>query len=519
MTVRESTASAPTQAAVAVPPGASAGELRTSATAANDGARIPLGLWAVALLPLLVLFARHWSYEPPVTMTDYAQYIMQARQVLAGHPFANTEYIFTRLSPMHGPPTYPPGFPMTLAPVIGVFGESMAVMKLLMLASLLVFLVCVGRYFAKREGPWMAAAIVLMCGVALETSMATQAAMSDLGFAALSWLIILLADSPTRWSWGRTLVITVLGFAAIGYRAAGVVLVPALALFGVLHVRRHGVRAMIPSASWLSALVVASVVLQKNAASALTGVASLSGFVEHALRYRFGLFSAHTYPVPWNAPNDVYHVLALGLTAVGLVAWLRHRTAAFSLLAIYTAGTAAMLMLVWATADRYLWPIYPVLVYGFLLGIRVVLRVVARAWTLERRTRTVFAVAGVIALMATVTAAVQPRPVGYLEVPDVQSLFARVTELGRSEQPRVLFANPRVMAWRTGVHAMGLFNATPDRMLEELRAKRITHVIVGDLGITRHDTARLRAFVAAHPERFTPIYRNSSFTLYRFDRS
>jgi hypothetical protein len=276
---------------------------------------------------------------------------------------------------------------------------------------------------------------------------------------------------------------------------------------------------MVPSVSWLVALVVASVVLQKNAASALTGVASLGGIIQHAMRYRFGLFSAHTYPVPWNLPNDLYHVLALGLTALGLVLWLRHRKALFSLLAIYTAGTAAMLLLVWATADRYLWPLFPVLIYGFLLGIRAVLRAVTRAWTVERRSRAVFATAGVIALMATVTAAAQPRPIGYLDVPDVQALFARVAELGRTEQPRILFANPRVMAWQTGVPSMGLFNATPDRMLEELRAKRITHVIVGDLGITRLDTARLRSFLAAYPERFTPIYRNSSFTLYRFDRS
>lgn len=82
-----------------------------------------------------------------------------------------------------------------------------------------------------------------------------------------------------------------------------------------------------------------------------------------------------------------------------------------------------------------------------------------------------------------------------------------------------MFANPRVMAWQTGVPTMGLFNAAPEHMLQELRAKRITHVIVGDLGISRHDTAVLREFLAAYPERFTPIYRNSSFTLYRFDRS
>lgn len=480
---------------------------------------MPLWLWAASLTPLMVLFALHWSWPPPITMTDYAQYIMQARNVLEGRPLANTDYIFNALSPMHGPPQYPPGFPMTLAPIIALFGDSAGAMKLLMLASLLAFLVCVGRYFAEREGPWMAAAIVLLCGVALETSFATQAAMSDLGFAALSWLIILLADSKARWSWGRAILITALGFAALAYRPAAVVLVPSLALFALLHVRRLGVRGLLPAASWLAALAAAVAILQREAASALSGIASVGGILRHALRYRYGVFSGYTYPVVGDVPNDVYHAVALLLTLVGVVVWLRRREALVSALAIYTFGTIAMLMLVWATADRYIWPLFPVLIYTFLLGIRTVLRGVARAWSAERRTRAVFATASAIALAATVTAAAQPRPVGYLEIPDVQALVARVRELGAGDSARVMFANPRVMAWQTGVPVMGLFNAEPPRMLDELRRKRITHVISGDVGLARPDGRKLRAFLDAYPERFSLLYRNPSFSLFRFDGS
>lgn len=478
---------------------------------------IPPLYWAVAFLPTLLLFLRHWSFPPPYTSTDYAQYIMQARRILEGRFFAETEYIFTTLSPSHGPPAYPPGLPLTLAPIIGVFGHAPAVMKLVMLAMLVIFLVLAGRYFAARDGKWMAVSVVLLSGVALEASMATQVPMSDLGFAAISWAIVVLADSERRWSWAKVALITVLGLAAIAYRAAGVVLVPATLLFALLHIRRHGVRAFVPGVAWVAVLAMASVALQTNIADAFGGTRALARIVKTIWGYQHAVFSGVTYPFPWNGLNDVYHLFAVVLIAVGALAWLWQRERRRSLLTLYAFGTMAMLLLVWAAADRYLWPLFPLFVYWMLDALRLGLRTIVRSWSFERRSRIAFVCAAVIGALATATALAVTRPTTFMDHPDVRDIVARVRELGRTERdPRVLFVNPRPLALETGVPSMGFFEATPERTIQELRDKRLTHVIGGDMGISASDAEHIRRAIDAYPTLFDPVYRNSTFTLYRF---
>jgi hypothetical protein len=81
---------------------------------------------------------------------------------------------------------------------------------------------------------------------------------------------------------------------------------------------------------------------------------------------------------------------------------------------------------------------------------------------------------------------------------------------------RVAFTNPRVLTLETDIPAMVHFHATPARTVAELREKRITHVIVGDLGDQPPVSERMRATLAAYPEAFVEEYRNPTFVVYRF---
>ena len=49
---------------------------------------------------------------------DFAQYIHHARNLATGVPYAATGYIYNPYNPTIGPRTYPPGFPLLLAPVV-----------------------------------------------------------------------------------------------------------------------------------------------------------------------------------------------------------------------------------------------------------------------------------------------------------------------------------------------------------------------------------------------------------------
>ena len=82
---------------------------------------------------------------------------------------------------------------------------------------------------------------------------------------------------------------------------------------------------------------------------------------------------------------------------------------------------------------------------------------------------------------------------------------------------RVVFINPRVLTWHTGVPAMGFFAAPPDSTIAECRATRITHVVLGDINIDPGRSRSMASAVAAHSHAFRQLYTAGVFTVYAFD--
>jgi hypothetical protein len=471
-------------------------------------------MYGLMLLPVLVLCAAHWDNLPSIAMTDYAQYLMQAESFLRGEGIMSSRYIYTPLNPSFGPAAYPPGFPATLVPVMAIFGQSPAALKALMIVSLALFVVLVALYFERRTGLAMALVIALFTGLALESLHATQVVLSDVGFCAIIWATILLVDEDD-WTWTRVVIVTVLGFAAMSYRAAGVVLIPALLLHAFINRRRLGMRPAIPAVVWGVVLAGAATVLTMTGAGAAVRVPGILAILDRVWTYRWSLLQSHLYPVPWDVFNDVYHAATLLLMVVGLVMWmLRDRLRSF--LAVFSLGYFGMLLVAWVASDRYLWPLYPVAVFGLLHGALVVLRGARAAWSEARRERVVVVTAAAVAMLAMVTSLRAPPPRSLLDQPEVVELFDRVRELKKTGSPRIAFSNARVLAWETGVHAMPLIDVNASRGVAEFSRLGITHVIVGDGGLGSWDNKVLGETVKQMSRHFTLEFENQGFALYRF---
>ena len=71
---------------------------------------------------------------------DFAQYVAHARNLAEGRPYGETGYIFNPSNQGVGPATYPPVFPLMLAPVWMVFGFSLVAMKVESILFFLFFL-------------------------------------------------------------------------------------------------------------------------------------------------------------------------------------------------------------------------------------------------------------------------------------------------------------------------------------------------------------------------------------------
>jgi 4-amino-4-deoxy-L-arabinose transferase-like glycosyltransferase len=91
---------------------------------------------------------------------DFAQYITEAKNIAAGRPYHAGLFFYNPLNTEYAPPSYPPGFPLLLAPVIFFFGDSISPM-LLLISALMVLLVFVvynlyRPYFSERSAIFLA---------------------------------------------------------------------------------------------------------------------------------------------------------------------------------------------------------------------------------------------------------------------------------------------------------------------------------------------------------------------------
>ncbi len=486
---------------------------------------------ALFLVPFLALVILHWNWAPSASASDYAQYLLHARAIIEGRPYAETGYIYHPAAGLIGPPAFPPGLPLTLAPLVAIGGVHTSLVRLLMVGSVLLFAMLASWRLARDvEQPWQAALGAAFAAYAVETSMGTIAPLSDPGFAALFWATIIVVDRDGAWSWRRVAAVTVLGFAAIAYRTAGVALVPGLLLYAFIHRARLGVRPFVPTSVWMAAgLVALAVGLRVPFSDRFVRSIANSGrhvgtFVE---QYRVGLFQAELYPFSSNAANDAYHVLASVLLLLGLVLilWRARRTFMVTLAAAY----GLMLLLAPVAEPRYAWPLFAILGAALAYGTTLVVRRLGKTW--QPRTQALIAAAPLFAvlLIAFASDARRPAPASLVRHPDARALFAwlsqRQRSVGDAAPMRVAFYNPRVVALETGVPAMGYLPRTAPGVVTALKQEHVTHIIwqgggLGDASNPGQPPCVQRAanlLPELYPSYFTIEYRNATFRVYRFD--
>ena len=472
-------------------------------------------LIAASLLPFLVLTAIHWDIGPIITRSDYAQYLLHAEALLQGRSYTDIGFLFSADAPFAGPEAYPPGLPFTLAPILAGFGRNAVMLKLLLIACAIGWLWCAARYLEKRCGIWIACGAVMMTGVAIENSFATNVVNSDLGFAALTWALLLSADAEGEWSWRRALIVLLIGTAAMAYRVVGLAAVPALLIYAVVRWRGGARWAMGPVVVWFAIAIAALSVLPITTQyqhTVFSDPASLPSRVEQNVRpLRAAALEAMLYPLPSERLNDVYHAAALLLVGIGAVAFLRRNRVNY--LVCFMVCYTGMLLIAPAAVARYWWPLFPVLAAWLLTGVEQLIRL---ARVSRFAVQLPFAFALVLALGAVPVSAARAAPETLPENADVQALFETLRNTPGSQSFRVYFVNPRVMTLETGIAAMPFIGVTEAELLSQLRAKAITHVVSGIIGTGRQAQRTLLTTIAQHPELFAPIYRNDTFTLYRF---
>ena len=478
--------------------------------------------FTIATLPFLVLVAFHWPLGPLSALGDWAQYLLHAEALYRGRSYTETGYIFTALNPFIGPQAQPPGLPAILVPIVAATdaARDQTPYKLLMVAFALAFMALAFTYFRRRTSAAIAAATTMVTGLWLEVSFVSNVVQPDVAFSAFVWAILCLADRPSTWTPRRVVAITLLGLLALTFRAAAVPLVPALAAYAIAHRRATGWRPLAPVAVWLICGLIAALAVPEmlSLARAIRPSRVVHNIAEAAATYPYAVVELLLYPFPRNAANDVYHAALAGVAVVGAIGWFRREST--SLLMMFAVLYIGMLLVLPFQDGRYLMPLAPLAVFATWSGLATVTRWVAMRFGGVEQRRVDHVVAGIAFVACALTVATQmrqPRPKALLDVPGVASIFSLLrNEHGRSPV-RAMFVNPRVLTWETGIPAMGFFRASPDSTLAELRAKGITHVVVGDVNIDPYHFPFIAQAITERPEAFRSVFAEGVFTVYRFD--
>ncbi|MEW5915140.1 MAG: hypothetical protein AB1762_01990 [Gemmatimonadota bacterium] len=487
---------------------------RTSSLQPRD-----IWLFLVALIPFAVLAAIHWDWKAPSGYGDHAQYLAHAKAIAEGRSYTDIGYIYHPAAPMIGPRAYPPGLPLTLAPIVALAGTDSPWNRVLMLASLVLFAWLAFRRLAIALAPWQAALAAGFTALALESRLATIAPMSDLGFCALLWALILAGDTQHTWTWKRIALVTALGFATMAYRVPGVVVVPAVALYALFTWREHRGRKLIPVAIWSLtgiAVLAAGIVELPFSAYLLPRLGEIGDrFTSMARVYKSAVFDGQLYPFGQPLLNDAYHLVASSAVLAGtLVLLWRYR---HSMMAATCLMYGAMLVASPVSDGRYAWPLYPLLAAGLVLSTTAASRFVARHVAWYRRPASV--AAGILVLILVLGAwqesrVTPPRPLYAL--PKAHELFAWIKEENARAPMRAIFVNPRLLALETGVPAMGALGASPAMQLDAMRERRISHVVTQLEDVTTCRARLLNAMPRFFPDNFVLEFRNGTFEVYRF---
>ena len=143
---------------------------------------------------------------------DFAQYINQAKCICEGKSQAETGYIFNDQNPYLGPPVYPVGFPLLLAPVYLFFGNS--IFAFLGLISVCLFLLSIllvklNEFYFNRV-----LAIIFATAFVYNPWLLTfkAAVLSDIPFALFFILSIYFYKKYFVWSKAQLMKSILLGF-------------------------------------------------------------------------------------------------------------------------------------------------------------------------------------------------------------------------------------------------------------------------------------------------------------------
>jgi 4-amino-4-deoxy-L-arabinose transferase-like glycosyltransferase len=444
---------------------------------------------------------------------DFSLYVAHARNLAEGRPYADTGYVYNPHFPSLSPRTYPPGFPLLLAPVYRICGMDLQAMKAFVVLLFAVFLWVLSILLRRRLPLPYVLACLLLVGLNPRVWQHKDRLLSEVPFMLFAYLALLLAEracageQPARRSltWGILAGLT--AYLAFATRTVGVVLVPAMLGCDFLRRRRLGLGSLGVAAAFAAGVLVQKTVLPLDGSYLdqlefdpiryiLTSVSLVKGM---------GLYVENGYSAGGLA---VLYACLLALAAPAFVLRLRERPTSCE----WFAAGNLLLLAVWPYPEqRYLMPLLPLFFLHVCEGLH---RLANTRWgRLELPAAAGLALAILVSYAGSYSRLEVGPPHQGVSTPEATALFEWVKTHTRPEDV-LLFQKPRALALYTGRRASAHHVPASDADLwHYLRQIGSTHLIV----CRQFENSRLvlEPFVARHAGSFRKVYGDDVFAVYR----
>jgi len=482
-----------------------------------------LFLVCLCLLPLFFINVRDshdWG-------DDFAQYLLQAENMVKGLPQTETGYVYDARFPVVAPPAYPAGFPLLLAPVYAAWGHSILHYDLLISFILFVFCLAMALFF-RQYFSWQASLVMaLLFAYNAWTLDFKTNILSDFPFAlfllAATMLYLRHRTMAGALATGITLAFLLL------IRGVGFVFVVALLVHGayrflaakeIAERKNIALRAACIIGLSLAFQYFVNTVLFRIPAEgffsfygkAFAGSSAADTFL-HNLEYYREVFKAFFYPeFPWTVVSAISANAALALLIIGFIYSLATQRSFIDLLTVLYL----LLFLFYPYAAggfRFLMPAIPFLILYMargMIALRLPHFVNPKIWV---GAAAIFFVVlyepGITRILS------QQKDIQEGPQRDYAKELFQYLDTHLTSRDLVMFKKPKALALYSQVKTCSAVHGQkPSDVASVCDELGVDYLLVTK---DASDSA-LENFIGSYPNRMTPQWKNDRCTLYRLNR-
>lgn len=472
--------------------------------------RLPEWAW-VGMLCTAVLVSYILSQQPGHYWSgDYAMYLQHSFNLVNHRPYAESHYIYNPQVSNLGPATYPPGYPVMIAPLLAVFGLDWWALKAL---NAFVFALCLAilyLVFHRKGSRGLLWFILLAVATQPIYFIAKESALSDLPFMLFFFAGLGLLEHyriSQKHSWVSAVICGLALYLPSAVRTIGIILIPAFILTYLIKQRRVS--------GWLLGVLAVTVGLTLAQGWLLPGVSSYFDtlVINGATLKSNIIFSITSFNQFLRVGETTFAqtgTLAILLFLLG-AGWIDSLIRKTSILEFAFAGyLAGLLIWPYTNGPRFYMPLFPLAIFYIWRGLdfaasRVRKIQSARPWIIG------FLIIGFCASYINFysTRANEKIHINILE-PEAVSFFEYARDTSDPEDV-FAFSKPRVLGFYSERDSAAVDWAQSDPQIWDY----LDSISADYLALQREDDPTALRFIQRNPEHFERVFTNKFFEIYR----